>query len=151
MKFDFDYRDRLFQNTIRDSSSGMEAFGKLAEVTPPDAVILSWWDYGRAIQEFGGRRPIVPYPSRDILQSVGATQNPVYALEMQLFGTFEPPDRIHDVAKSFVLPEDQSLVIMRKYEATHVMVFHGEGEYGAFNDLEKFPWIARIAGYNASD
>ena len=151
LKFDFDNRDRLFQNVVRDSPSGMETFGKLAEVTSPDAVILSWWDYGRAIQDFGDRRPVVAYPSKDILQSVGASQNPIYALEMQLFGTFEPSDRIHDVATSFLLPENQSLVIMRKYEATHVMVFHEEGEYGAFNDLEKFPWIARIAGYNASD
>jgi hypothetical protein len=151
LKFDFDNRDRLFQNIIMDSPDGMVAFVKLAEVTPSDAVILSWWDYGRAIREFGGRRPVAAYPSKDILESVGASQNPIYALEMQIFGTFEPSDRIRDVARSFLLPEDQSLVIMRKYAATHVMVFQGEDEHGAFNDLEKLPWIARIAGYNASD
>ena len=151
LKVDFDNRDRLFQNVVRDSPDGMEAFGKLAEVTPSDAVILSWWDYGRGIQEFGQRRPVVAYPSKDILQSVGATQNPIYALEMQLFGTFEPSDRIHEVARAFLLPEDESLMIMRNYGATHVMVFLSQDERGAFNDLEKFAWIARIAGYNASD
>jgi asparagine N-glycosylation enzyme membrane subunit Stt3 len=151
LKVDFANRDRLFQNVIRDSPDGMEAFGKLAEVTPSDAVILSWWDYGRGIQEFGQRRPVVAYPSKDILQSVGATQNPIYALEMQLFGTFEPSDKIHDVARAFLLPEDQSLMIMRRYGATHVMVFLSQDERGAFNDLEKFTWIARIAGYNDSD
>jgi asparagine N-glycosylation enzyme membrane subunit Stt3 len=151
LKVDFDNRDRLFQNLIKDSPDGMEAFEKLSEVTPSDAVILSWWDYGRAIQEFGGRRPVVAYPSKDILQSVGETQNPIYALEMQLFGTYEPPDKIHDVARSLLLPEDESLSIMKKYAATHVMIFDGEDELGAFNDLEKLPWIARIAGYNASD
>jgi hypothetical protein len=151
LRVDFDNRDRLFQNVIRDSPDGMEAFGKLSEVTPSDAVILSWWDYGRGIQEFGQRRPVVAYPSKDILRSVGATQNPIYALEMQLFGTFEPSDRIHDVARAFLLPEDESLMIMRKYGATHVMVFLSQDERGAFNDVEKFAWIARIAGYNASD
>lgn len=59
--------------------------------------------------------------------------------------------KISDGARAFLLPEDESLMIMRKYGATHVMVFHGEDEHGAFNDLEKFAWIARIAGYNASD
>jgi hypothetical protein len=151
LKFDFDNRDRLFQNLIMDSPDGMVAFEKLAEVTPSDAVIFSWWDYGRAIREFGGRRAVVAYPSKDILESVGWSQNPIYALEMQIFGTFEQSETIHDVARSFLLPEDQSLVIMRKYEATHVMVFQGEDEHGAFNDLEKLAWIARIAGYNASD
>jgi asparagine N-glycosylation enzyme membrane subunit Stt3 len=151
LKVDFDNRDRLFQNVVKDSPDGMEAFGKLAQVTPSDAVIFSWWDYGRAIQEFGQRRPVVAYPSKDILQSVGATQNPIYALEMQLFGTFEPSDKIHEVARAFLLPEDESLMIMRRYGATHVMVFLSQDERGAFNDLEKFVWIATIAGYNASD
>jgi asparagine N-glycosylation enzyme membrane subunit Stt3 len=151
LKLDFDNRDGLFQNIIRESPDGMQAFQKLAEITPSDAIIFSWWDYGRAIQDFGGRRPVVAYASRDILQSVGASQNPIYALEMQIFGTYEPSAKIHDVAKAFLLPEDESLAIMREYGATYVMVFPGQDEHGAFNDLQKFAWIARIAGYNASD
>lgn len=151
LKLDFDNRDRLFQNVVRDSPDAMEAFQRLGEVTPSDAVVLSWWDYGRSIEEFGRRKAVIAHPSRDILESVGFSQNPITALEMQLFGTFESSDRIHEVARAFLLPEDESLMIMRKYEATHVMVFHSEEERGAFNDLEKFAWIARIAGYNASD
>jgi asparagine N-glycosylation enzyme membrane subunit Stt3 len=151
MKLDIDNRDLFFQNTIRDSPNGMQAFQKLAEVTPSDAIILSWWDYGRAIQEFGNRRSVVSYPSRDILASVAESQNPLNAAEMQLFGTYESSEKIHDVAKAFLLPEDQALAIMRKYGATHVMVFTGEDEQGAFNDIQKFYWIARIAGYNGSD
>jgi len=151
LKLDFDNRDRLFQSIVKDSPDAMQAFQKLAEVTRSDAVIFSWWDYGRAIQDFAGRRGVVAYPSRDIFQSVGASDNPIYALEMQIFGRFESSERIHDAARAFLLPEDESLTIMRRYGATHVMVFHGEDEHGAFNDLEKFPWIARIAGYNASE
>lgn len=151
LKLDFDNRDRLFQTIIRDSPDAMQAFQKLSEVTPADAVIFSWWDYGRAIQDFGGRRAVVAYPSKDIFESVGASQNPIYGLEVQLFETFESSQKIHDVARAFLLPEDESLAIMRKYGATHVMVFDSEDERGAFNDLQKFHWIARIAGYNASD
>ena len=151
LRLDFDNRDRFFQNTVRDSPEAMQAFQKLAEVTPPTASVFSWWDYGRAIEEFGERRAVVAYPSKDILQSVGASQNPIYFTEMQLFGTYEPSSKIHDVARAFLLPEDQALAIMRTYGATHVMVFHGQNDNGAFDDLQKFVWIARIAGYNASD
>jgi asparagine N-glycosylation enzyme membrane subunit Stt3 len=151
LKLDFDNRDGMFQNTIRDSPDAMQAFEELAQLTPSDAIVFAWWDYGRAIQDFGQRSAVVAYPSKDIIQSVGATQNPIYALEMQLFGTFDPSDRIHDVARAFLLPEDESLLMMRKYGATYVMVFHEEDEHGAFSDLQKFAWIARFAGYNASD
>lgn len=151
LKLDFDNRDRLFQNLTRDSPEAVQAFQKLSEVTPSDAVIFSWWDYGRAVQDFAGRRAVVAYPSRDIFQSVGASNNPIYALEMQLFGTYESSEKIRDVARAFLLPEDGSLQIMKRYGVTHVMVFNGEGELGAFSDLEKFYWIAKIAGYNASE
>ena len=151
LKLDFDTRDRLFQSVIRDSRDCMETFQKLSEVTPADAVIFSWWDYGRAIQDYGRRKAVVAYPSRDISQSIGASQNPVYAVEMALFGIYDSSEKIHDVARAFVLPEGESLPIMRKYGATHVIVFHGEEDRGAFDDLQKFYWIARIAGYNASD
>jgi len=151
LKLDFDNRDKVFQSVIRDSEDAMQAFQKLSEVTSADAVIFSWWDYGRAIQDYGGRKAVVAYPSRDISQSIGASQNPVYAVEMALFGIYDSSEKIHDVARAFVLPEGESLAIMRKYAATHVMVFQGEDGRGAFDDLQKFYWIARIAGYNASD
>lgn len=151
LKLDFDNRDRLFQSAIMDSSEGMQAFQRLGEITPHDAVIFSWWDYGRAIQDYGQRRAVVAYPSRDILQSVAASQNPIYGLEMQLFSTFESSEKIHDIASAFLLPESDALAIMRKYGATHVMVFCGQDEHGAFNDLQKFYWMAVIAGYNPND
>jgi len=151
LKLDFDNRDMLFQSIIRENPDGMEAFRELSEVTPPDAVIFSWWDYGRAIEELGARRAVVAYPSRDISQSIAASQNPVYALEMMLFGSYESSEKIRDVARAFLLSENESLRIMRKYGATHVMVFHGKDDRGAFNDVQKFYWIARIAGHNGSE
>lgn len=42
-----------------------------------------------------------------------------------------------------MLPEDQSLNIMRNYNVTYALVFKPD-------DLQKFPWIAEIAGYNST-
>jgi len=154
LKLDFDNRnpERVFLNVVKSSPSGMQAFQKLDELTPADAVVFSWWDYGLAIQEFGRRKPVVAYPSRDIIQSIsGVSRDPTYALEMQLFGTYESSEKIQDVARAFLLPEDESLKIMRKYGATYVIVFPGNDETGAFADWWKFIWIARIAGYNGTD
>ena len=154
MKVDFDNRsaERLFLSVIKSSPACVQAFQKLGELTPVDAVILSWWDYGLAIQELGKRKAVVAYPSRDIIESVGGvSRDQIYGLEMQLFGTFESSEKIHDVAKAFVLPEDESLPIMRKYGATHVMVFYGTEKQGSFYDPWKFLWIAKIAGYNGTE
>ncbi|MEM2914009.1 MAG: hypothetical protein QXH91_01215 [Candidatus Bathyarchaeia archaeon] len=129
----------------------MEAFERLKEVTPENAVIFSWWDYGRAIEEFGHRKAVVAYASKEMMESVGESRNPIHAFEMQLFGKFETHERIKDVARAFLLPEGEALTIMRKYGANYVMVFCEEGGYGAFDDLYKLPWIAKIAGYNITD
>jgi hypothetical protein len=43
-----------------------------------------------------------------------------------------------------MLPEDQSLLIMRSYNVSYVLVFVPD-------ELQKFSWIAKIAGYNGSD
>jgi len=154
MKLDFDSRnpETLFLNIEKNSPSVIEALQKLGELTPADAVVFSWWDYGRAIEEFGGRKAVVAHPSRDIIQTIGGvSKDPIYSLEMQLFGTFESSEKIRDVAKAFVLPEDESLAIMREYGATHVMVFCGTENYGVFYDPWKFVSIAGIAGYDGTE
>jgi hypothetical protein len=43
-----------------------------------------------------------------------------------------------------MLPEDESLQIMRSYNVSYVLVFVPD-------ELQKFSWIAKIAGYNGSD
>ncbi|MDP7493003.1 MAG: hypothetical protein QGG26_08550 [Candidatus Undinarchaeales archaeon] len=35
--------------------------------TPPDAHVLSWWDYGHAIRAYGEREPVIDAPSRELL------------------------------------------------------------------------------------
>jgi hypothetical protein len=61
-------------------------------------------------------------------------------LKAQLFGTWGSSEKIHDLAKILMLPEDQSLTIMKKYGVTYALVFTPD-------ELQKFPWISEIAGY----
>jgi len=155
LKLDYGNRnpEQLFLNVVKSSPAGVEAFQKLSELTPTDAVIFSWWDYGLAIRELGKRMAVVAYPSRDIVETIsGVKGDRIYVLEMQLFGTYESSEKTLDVAKAFLMPEDESLAIMRRYGATHVMVFPDQDETGCFGDPLKFYYsIAKIAGYNATD
>jgi hypothetical protein len=107
-------------------------------------MILCWWDYGRAVREWSHREAIEAYPSRDIWYTVGSTRNPLGNLGAQLFGTWGSSERIHDLAMIFMLPEEQSLPIMRKYNVSYALVFTPD-------DLQKFHWIAEIAGYNGTE
>jgi len=120
-----------------------DAFATLEQVTPPGSVVLCWWDYGRAVQQWSHRVAIESYPSRDIANSVGTTSTFWGNLQAQLFGTWGSSEKIHDLASIFMLPEDQALPILQKYNAKYALVFTPD-------DLQKFSWIAKIAGYNAT-
>jgi hypothetical protein len=120
-----------------------EAFIKLENLTSPGSVVLCWWDYGRAVREWSHRDAIEAYPSKDIWSSVGLSRTFLGNLKAQLFGTWGSSEKIHDLADIFMLPEEQALPIMRKYSVTYALVFTPD-------DLQKFPWIADIAGYKNS-
>jgi len=119
-------------------------FTKLEELTPEGSVVLCWWDYGRAVREWSHREVIEAYPSRDIWYSMGTARDPLHNLEAQIFGTWGSSEKIHDLARIFMLPEEQSLLIMRSYNVSYVLVFTPD-------ELQKFSWIAQIAGYNGTD
>jgi hypothetical protein len=121
-----------------------DAFATLEQITPPGSVILCWWDYGRAVQQWSHREAIEAYPSRDIANSVGTTSTFWGNLQAQLFGTWGSSEKIHDLANIFMLPEGQALPILKKYNASYALVFTPD-------DLQKFVWIAQIAGYNATE
>jgi len=121
-----------------------DAFSMLEQLTPPGSVVLAWWDYGRAVREWSHREVIEAYPSKDIWYSVGSSRTFLGNLKAQLFGTWGSSKKIHDLANIFMLPEDQSLPILRTYNTTYALVFTPD-------ELQKFPWIAEIAGYNATE
>jgi hypothetical protein len=121
-----------------------EAFTQLEELTPTDSVVLCWWDYGRAVREWSHREVIEAYPSRDIWHTVGSSRDVWHNLEAQIFGTWGSSERIHDLAEIFMLPEEQSLPLMKEYNASYALVFTPD-------DLQKFRWIAEIAEDNATE
>ena len=144
LKLDYDREnDAAMQYWARQP--GMpDAFTAVETLTPPNSVVLCWWDYGRAVREWSHREVIEAYPSREIANSVGSTRTFLGNLEAQLFAKWGSNERIRDIAMAFMLNEEQTLQIMNKNGAGYVLVFVPD-------ELEKFYWIAQIAGFNSTD
>ncbi len=121
-----------------------EAFAALARLTPTDAVVFCWWDYGRAVTEWSARQVIEAYPSREIAESVANTRSFLGNLEAQLFARWGSNERIQALASAFMSNEEQSLQILKTYNATYALVFTPD-------ELDKFYWIAKFAGYDSTD
>lgn len=148
LKVDVGLREQKSSDETLDYFSrqtGMtEAFEQLEQLTPHDSVVLCWWDYGRAVRTWSNREVIEAYPSKDIWNSVAQSQNLWHSLGAHLFGTWGSSKKIHDIATMFMLPETQSLAVMKDYNVSYVLVFEPD-------ELQKFGWTADIAGCNASD
>jgi len=144
MKFDYQREQDAVLEYFSRQPGMPDAFAKLEELTPPGSVVLCWWDYGRAVREWSHREVIEAYPSRDIYYTMGSTRTFFGNLRSQIFGTWGSSERIHDLGNIFMLPEVQSLPLLAKYNAKYALVFTPD-------ELQKFYWIAQIAGYNATD
>jgi len=144
LKFDYERENTAALQYFASQPGMPDAFSALETLTPTDAVILCWWDYGLAVEKWSNREVIEAYPSREIADSMGSTRSFWGNLEAQLFATWGSNERIQDIALAFMLNEEQSLQVLRKYNAKYALVFVPD-------ELEKFHWIAKIAGYNATD
>jgi hypothetical protein len=143
LKFDYERENDQVLEYFSKQSGMPEAFTALENLTLPNAVVLCWWDYGRAVRQWSHREVIEAYPSKDILYSIGSSRTFLGNLRAQIFGTWGSSEKIHDLASIFMLPEDQALTIMRKYNVAYALVFTPD-------ELQKFTWIAEIAGYKNS-
>ena len=141
LRIDFGQREDQVLTYFSQEEGMPEVFAELEQLTPNDSIILCWWDYGRAVKLWSHREVIEAYPSRDIWNSRASSRDLLVALETQIFGTWGSSEKIHDLARIFMLPEDQSLQIMQAYHVTYAVVFMPD-------DLQKFNWIANIAGYD---
>jgi len=144
LKLDYEHEQDAVLDYFSREPGMPDAFAKLKELTPPGSVVLCWWDYGRAVREWSQREVIEAYPSRDIYYTVGSSRSLFGNFQSQLFGIWGSSERIHDLAKIFMLPEEQSMPLLAKYNAKYAIVFIPD-------DLQKFPWIAEIAGYNSTE
>lgn len=144
LRIRFIEREDAVLNYFSQQEGMPETFTQLEELTSPDSVVLCWWDYGRAVREWSNREVIEAYPSRDVWHTVGSSRDPWHNFAAQIFGTWGSSEKIHDLARIFMLPEEQALLIMRNYDISYALVFVPD-------DLQKFSWIAEIAGYNATE
>jgi asparagine N-glycosylation enzyme membrane subunit Stt3 len=144
LKFDYDRENDAVMKYFSSQPGMSDAFAELESLTPSDAVVLCWWDYGRSVREWSHREVIEAYPSREIAQSVGSTRSLWGNLEAQLFAKWGSHERIQDIARAFMFNEESSLSVLNKYHAGYVLVFVPD-------ELEKFYWIAQIAGYNSTE
>jgi hypothetical protein len=143
LRLDFGQREEEVLRYFSQEEGMPGVFAELEQLTPNDSVILCWWDYGRAVKLWSRREVIEAYPSRDIWNSMASSRDPLTALETQIFGTWGSSEKIHDLARIFMLPEDQSLQIMQAYQVSYALVFTPD-------DLQKFNWIASIADYDGT-
>ncbi len=143
LRLDFGQREEEVLRYFSQEEGMPGVFAELERLTPNDSIILCWWDYGRAVKLWSRREVIEAYPSRDIWNSMASSRDPLTALETQIFGTWGSSEKIHDLARIFMLPEDQSLQIMQAYQVSYALVFTPD-------DLQKFNWIASIADYDGT-
>ena len=144
IKWDYEREQDAVLEYFSHQPGMSDAFATLEDLTPPGSVVLCWWDYGRAVKEWSHREVIEAYPSRDIYYTVGSSRSLFGNLQSQLFATWGSSERIHDLANIFMWSEEQALPILAKYNARYALVFTPD-------DLQKFPWIAEIAGYNSTE
>ncbi|CAL5070726.1 unnamed protein product [Urochloa decumbens] len=98
-----------------------EAYYWLRQNTPPDAKIMSWWDYGYQITAMGNRTVIVD----------NNTWNNTH---------------IATVGRAMSSYEDEAYEIMQSLDVNYVLVVFGGVTGYSSDDINKFLWMVRIGG-----
>ncbi|KAI8528587.1 hypothetical protein RHMOL_Rhmol12G0159600 [Rhododendron molle] len=98
-----------------------EAYFWLRQNTPPDAKVMSWWDYGYQITAMGNRTVIVD----------NNTWNNTH---------------IATVGRAMSSYEDEAYDIMRSLDVDYVLVVFGGVTGYSSDDINKFLWMVRIGG-----
>ncbi|KAL5993440.1 Dolichyl-diphosphooligosaccharide--protein glycosyltransferase subunit stt3b [Asimina triloba] len=98
-----------------------EAYYWLRQNTPPDAKIMSWWDYGYQITAMGNRTVIVD----------NNTWNNTH---------------IATVGRAMSSYEDEAYEIMQSLDVSYVLVVFGGVTGYSSDDINKFLWMVRIGG-----
>lgn len=98
-----------------------EAYFWLRQNTPPDAKVMSWWDYGYQITAMGNRTVIVD----------NNTWNNTH---------------IATVGRAMSSYEGEAYEIMRSLDVDYVLVVFGGVTGYSSDDINKFLWMVRIGG-----
>ncbi|KAM7537714.1 hypothetical protein Aperf_G00000071901 [Anoplocephala perfoliata] len=98
-----------------------EAYYWLRQNTPPDAKIMSWWDYGYQITAIANRTVLVD----------NNTWNNTH---------------IGRVGQAMASSEEDAYEILRELDVDYVLVIFGGASSYSSDDINKFLWMVRIAG-----
>ena len=113
----------------------LEGIRSLQTATKNNSIVLSWWDYGIAIENFGNRQAIIKNPSKEIAYSTADWQHSYFRrIEWQLFGVYDDNEKIKDAASALCGNEQDAASAMKKYGASYILVVYPD-------DLEKLYWI----------
>jgi len=109
----------------------LQALVWMRDNTPENSVVVSWWDYGYWIETMANRTTLAD----------GATLN---------------TRQIAQIGRVMMYNQSDSMPILRKYSATHIVVFNtfnpnNPSQQWPFGDNVKWSWMAQIAGLNVSD
>ncbi|MGC8543128.1 MAG: STT3 domain-containing protein [Vulcanisaeta sp.] len=125
----------------------LDALQWLSYNTPPNATVLSWWDYGYWIAVIGNRTSL-------------ADNSTVNATQIALIGNFfmsNPYNYTGVLEKLNELHDPQYILIFEPYFVYGPVNITGTGpvcilipEYPAGGDFAKSYWMARIAGYSTN-
>ena len=109
----------------------LQALAWMKDNLPDDSVVVSWWDYGYWIETMANKTTLAD----------GATM-----IQRQ----------IAQIARIMMYNQSESLVILERYGATHILVFHtfnpnNPTQQWPFGDNVKWIWMASIGGLNETD
>nr|CUU98674.1 dolichyl diphosphooligosaccharide protein [Hymenolepis microstoma] len=98
-----------------------EAYYWLRQNTPPDAKIMSWWDYGYQITAIANRTVLID----------NNTWNNTH---------------IGRVGQAMASSEEDAYEILRELDVDYILVIFGGASSYSSDDVNKFLWMVRIAG-----
>jgi len=106
------------------------AMAWLKENVSSDSIVAAWWDYGYWIEAMANKTTLAD----------GATQNPY---------------QLKDLARIMMLPENESLPLMQKYDVDYIIVFitydPTNQQLWGYGDEGKWQAMATIGGFNVTD
>ena len=109
----------------------IQALTWMRDNLPEDAIVVSWWDYEYWIETVAGRRTLAD-------------------------GSTRIQRQIAQIALIMMMDESTSLEILKRYGATHILVFatfnpNNPRQQWPFGDNVKWSWMVQIAGLNLTD
>jgi len=117
---------------VRTSSTipdWIETLEWMRDNLPKGSIVVSWWDYGYWITALGNQTTLVDNATLNMTQ-------------------------IQNVARIFLSNQTESLKLLKRYNATHIVIFTTFDDYArdvGWGDEGKWMWMARIAGLNEFD